>query len=341
MCSNWTVLLVFLSVLTQCHAVYSMKTNLENGSLPTRLRFWGVRGSIPTPGPSTVNFGGNTACVEIRSGEEVIVLDAGTGIRPLGSKLAAEFKGQALNLTLLISHTHWDHIQGFPFFAPAYNPKNKLRVLGYEGAQRGLEATLSSQMETPYFPITMSQMPGNIAVQELKEASFQIGNVAVESTFLNHPGVCVGYRLTTNAGSIAYLPDHEPFHRFQAHPKTGKPRESDPDDPCVQESEERLLEFVRGADVLILDSQYDETEYKQHVGWGHSCADDSVVLAVRAQVKQLFLFHHDPTHDDERVARITHRAGELARQLGSSVNVQAAREGLELKLVPAAVEAPL
>lgn len=316
-----------------------MKINLQNGSPPTRLRFWGVRGSIPTPGPGTIHYGGNTSCVEVRAGGQLIVLDAGTGIRPLGGHLAAEFDGGPLQLTLLISHTHWDHIQGFPFFAPAYNPKNKLTVLGYEGAQRGLESTLSSQMESPYFPISMRQMPGNISVRELKECSFRIGDVQVDATFLNHPGVCAGYRLTTNVGSIVYLPDHEPFHRFQAHPRSGSPRPPDRGDESVQRAEERLVEFVRGADILILDSQYDEAEYKSHVGWGHSCAEDTVMLAARSEVKRLFLFHHDPAHDDERVARIADRATQVARELGSSLQVEAAREGVEVELSPASVDA--
>src|SRR5581483_8530021 len=124
---------------------------------PVTVKFWGVRGSIPTPGPATAFYGGNTSCVEVQADGEIIVLDAGSGIRPLGLELISEHKGQPINLTLLITHTHWDHIQGFPFFIPAYNPKNLIRILGYEGARRGLESTLSSQMESPYFPISMQQ----------------------------------------------------------------------------------------------------------------------------------------------------------------------------------------
>lgn len=299
-----------------------MKSNVEHGLSGARLRFWGVRGSIPTPGPTTIKYGGNTSCVEVRADGELLVLDAGTGIRPLGTHLAGEFKGQALNLTLLISHTHWDHIQGFPFFAPAYNPNNRLRVLGFEGAQKELAATLSTQMESPYFPISMREMPGNITVHELKECSFRVGALRVEATFLNHPGICAGYRIYTSRGSIAYLPDHEPFQRFQIPGRENAP----------QAAEEKLIEFIRGTDVLILDSQYDQAEYSQHVGWGHSCADDTVALAARAEVKRLFLFHHDPSHEDDRVAQIASHAQAVARQLGSPVQVDAAREGLEVVL---------
>ena len=126
----------------------------------TRLKFWGVRGSIPTPGPETVYYGGNTSCVEVRVGGEIIILDSGSGIRPLGRALAAEFQDRPIHLSLLITHTHWDHIQGFPFFMPAYNPRNRITMVGFEGARQGLQSTLSSQMESPYFPISMHQMPG-------------------------------------------------------------------------------------------------------------------------------------------------------------------------------------
>src|ERR1700760_1773379 len=140
-----------------------------NAAQANRFKFWGVRGSIPTPGPDTVHYGGNTSCIEVRADDEIIILDAGTGIRPLGLALVEEFKEKPLNITLLISHTHWDHIQGFPFFLPAYNASNKLRILGYEGARAGLATTFAGQMESPYFPIALQQMPGHIMINELKE----------------------------------------------------------------------------------------------------------------------------------------------------------------------------
>ena len=141
----------------------------------TVVKFWGVRGSIPTPGQSTVFFGGNTSCVEVRADGEIIILDAGSGIRLLGESLAAEFQGQPIEMTLLITHTHWDHIQGFPFFLPAYDARNRVHILGYEGARDGLAATLAGQMESPYFPIALKQMPGNIVIEELKEMNFKVG----------------------------------------------------------------------------------------------------------------------------------------------------------------------
>ena len=238
---------------------------------PMTVRFWGVRGSLPTPGPSTVHYGGNTSCVEVRADGQLIILDAGTGIRGLGLNLAREFKDLPLSMTLLISHTHWDHIQGFPFFDAAYNPKNKLRVLGYEGAQAGLLAVLSSQMESPYFPVGLGQMPGHITIEELKDSTFYLGPVEVKTIFLNHPGVCVGYRLNAGGGSVAYLPDNEPYQRYKFH--TGDPEIAGSTEFMAygRRMDEKLVDFVRGADVLIIDSQYDYAEYQTRVGWGHGC----------------------------------------------------------------------
>lgn len=292
---------------------------------PPLVRFWGVRGSIATPGAGTVFYGGNTTCVEVRADGELIVLDAGTGIRPLGLALAKEFAGKPLNLTLLLTHTHWDHIQGFPFFVPAYNPKNNVRILGYEGARQGLAATLGTQMESPYFPVGLKELPGNIQIEELRDMEFTVGKVRVQAMFVNHPGICVGYRLNTSAGAIVFIPDNEPFHRMKSGPGTADAKTME----FAEQQDARLVEFIRDADVLIIDAQYDLEEYEQRIGWGHACVDDVAALATRANVKQLFLHHHDPAHDDERVSRMLAHARQL---VGNGTHVEAAREGLEVVL---------
>jgi phosphoribosyl 1,2-cyclic phosphodiesterase/ActR/RegA family two-component response regulator len=296
----------------------------SNGASDVRLRFWGVRGSIPTPGETTVKFGGNTSCVELRADGEIIILDAGSGIRPLGHALNREFNGRPMKLTLLITHTHWDHIQGFPFFVPAYDPRNQIRILGYEGARDGLRTTLAGQMESPYFPIELDEMPGNIVIEELKEMNFSIGSIKVEACFTNHPGVCVAYRIFTNCGLLVYMPDNESFTR----------RHSSGNGAAALPStlEGHLLEFVRDADVLICDSQYDAGEYKAHIGWGHGCVDEVVRLAMTAKVKRLFLFHHDPTHDDDFIAALVAHARRVAEQAGSPLHIEAAREGVQVLL---------
>jgi phosphoribosyl 1,2-cyclic phosphodiesterase/ActR/RegA family two-component response regulator len=296
------------------------------------VRFWGVRGSIATPGPSTLRYGGNTACVEVRADGQLIVLDAGTGIRPLGLSLAEEFKEVPLSLTLLITHTHWDHIQGFPFFDPAYNSLNRVRILGYEGARDGLLGALSSQMESPYFPVGWQQLPSHITLQEMKQPEFKIGRIRVETIYLNHPGICVGYRLHTSAGIIAYLPDNEPFQRYKYHADPKAHAGSTEILEYARRMDQKLVDFIRDSEVLIIDGQYDATEYQTRVGWGHGCVDDVVALALNANVKRLYLFHHDPMHDDAKMDAMVEWARQFVKALGESLPVEAAREGAEILL---------
>ncbi len=282
-----------------------------------RLKFWGVRGSIPAPGDATSFFGGNTSCVELRADGEHIICDAGSGIRPLGLALEAEAQGKPLNLTLLITHAHWDHIQGFPFFVPAYDPNTRLRILGYEGATEGLRTTLAGQMESPYFPLALDEMPGNIEFEELKEMQFQIGSIPVEACFTNHPGVCVGYRFHTSGGVIVYMPDNETVARNGTDSANSVPSTMDAD----------IVEFIRDADVLILDAQYDAKEYQAHIGWGHGCVDEVVAMAANANVQRLYLFHHDPAHDDRVISSMVMHALAIAKAVGSPMKIEAAREG--------------
>jgi phosphoribosyl 1,2-cyclic phosphodiesterase/ActR/RegA family two-component response regulator len=308
----------------------------QNGSpaVGARLKFWGVRGSIPSPGPETVYYGGNTSCVEVRVGSDIIVLDAGSGVRRLGLSLMKEFKDRPIHLNLLITHTHWDHIQGFPFFLPAYDPKNKVTIYGFEGASQGLKNTLSDQMESPYFPISMQQMPGHIAIRELHDLAFNINQVQVRAQFLNHPGICTGYRLATPGGSISYLPDIELYHRLRERWNMDTDMVQNKERDNTPPEDQALIEFIRDSDVLIMDSQYDAIEYEKHVGWGHSCVEDSVAFALHANVKRLFLFHHDPDHTDEQISRMVARAREMAARRHSNLIVEAAREGYELVLAP-------
>src|SRR5437763_3947752 len=242
----------------------------ELGSVPPRIKLWGVRGSLPVPGSGTNRYGGNTSCVEVRADGEIIVLDAGTGIRGLGLALEKELGPETVKLTLLITHTHWDHIQGLPFFVPIYNSKNLIRILGYEGARAGLGTILAGQMETPFFPVSLRELPSHLAIEELKDMEFHIGKVKVEAKFANHPGICAGYRLFTSAGSIAYMPDNEPFEplKMQLAARNG-----------INGAEARnfaggggaeMVEFLRDCEVAILDSQYTDEENKGQIGWGPS-----------------------------------------------------------------------
>ena len=276
----------------------------------TRLKFWGVRGSIPTPGRGTVRYGGNTSCVEVRHGDDIIILDAGTGLRALGGALLAEFKDQPLNLTLLVTHTHWDHIQGLPFFAPIYNPRCRLRILGAPGTREGLISALTGQMESTYFPVPFAKVPGNIQIEEVQDLNFNIGPVQVRAQRSHHPGLCFGYRLFSPDSLIVFFPDSE---------------------PRAGDGDREMVEFIRDADVLILDAQYDAAEYQSHLGWGHGCLDDAVALALNAGVRRLCLFHHDPDHDDRKIDAFVKRARQLAAKGKSKLKVDAAREGMTIR----------
>jgi phosphoribosyl 1,2-cyclic phosphodiesterase/ActR/RegA family two-component response regulator len=301
----------------------------------TKIRFWGVRGSIPVPGSSTVGYGGNTACVEVRADGEIIILDAGSGIRLLGDSLEEEFGTRPIRLTLLITHSHWDHIQGLYFFRPAYLEKNSLRILCYGGVAKRLAWLLKGgsegqmEMETAFFPVsllmreTLEHNPSTITIEELKDMDFSIGKVQVHAQYVRHPGLCVGYRLETTNGSIAYLPDNEPYDVLNSLPEKRQ---------FAIEMRKKLVAFLRDVDVLILDSQYTDEEYAQKVNWGHGSVSSTVALALDARARKLFLFHHDPNHNDEDLDDIVEKARMLILESGRSLEVEAAREGTEVWL---------
>jgi len=308
----------------------------ELGSVPPRIKLWGVRGSLPVPGPATNRYGGNTSCVEVRADGEIIVLDAGTGIRGLGLALEKELGPETVNLTLLITHTHWDHIQGLPFFVPAYISKNLIRILGYEGARSGLSAILAAQMETPFFPVGLHELQSHLAIEELKDMEFRIGKVKVEAKFANHPGICAAYRLFTSGGSIAYMPDNEPYERLKLQLAAQNGIDRNEARNFAGGERAKMVEFLRDCDVAILDSQYTDEEYKGHVGWGHSPLSSTVSLALDANVKRVLLFHHDPSHDDDMIDGMVEQARELIRKSGKAMAIEGAREGAEIVLELAA-----
>jgi len=283
--------------------------NTEHSSLT--IRFRGVRGSIPSPGKGTTRYGGNTSCIELRCEGQLLILDAGSGIRDLGNDLIRESGGKPVRADLLISHTHWDHIQGFPFFSPAYTPGNRVRIFTVKGLTSDLESALRGQMQSTHFPITLNRMEGICGFEELPRDAAQVGPYSIDSMPLNHPGGCAGFRIQTEYGSLAYLPDHEPFRTSSSG-------------PSVAPQEMALMEFIRGVDLLILDTQYTEEEYANRVGWGHGCLRDSVMLAEKAQVGQLALFHHDPCHHDEYIDLMV----EAGREMNgvSGVEIWAAAE---------------
>lgn len=298
---------------------------------PTRVKFWGVRGSIPVPGESTIGYGGNTSCVEIRAANEIIVLDAGTGIRPLGVALEKEFGGQPIKLTLLITHAHWDHIHGLPFFVPAHHEKNQIIVYGPDTAAAGLREILEGEMAVPFFPVALHDLAGKIDIRSLEPGELKLGEVRVRAALVNHPGICVGYRVFTGDGSVGFLPDHEPYH-VRLHSVRGKSLDSAETRHRAEEERTLLVDFLTGCDLLILDAQYSDDEYTARVGWGHGSLSSALALARDAHVRKLVLFHHDPNHDDATIDKMLKEARQLAANTAGQLEVDAACEGAELTL---------
>jgi phosphoribosyl 1,2-cyclic phosphodiesterase len=272
-----------------------------------KITFWGVRGSIASPGPETAGVGGNTSCVEVSCGPTRFILDAGTGMRPLGESLLKEGPVQA---TLLLSHLHWDHIQGLPFFLPLYLPSTSLAVVGARTAEWSLEEALCHQMRAPVFPVRFGELPSTVGFRHVKPGDvIHVGETEVRAQKLNHPGGVTAYRIDGRGRSVVYATDTEHYS-------------------CVDPA---LRELAEGADVLVYDAQYTPEEYRgqvgrSKVGWGHSTWEAATAIAEEAGVKQLVLFHHDPQRDDAGVARLEQLARARFR------DTWAAREGAVVDL---------
>ncbi len=295
-----------------------------------KVRFWGTRGSIATPGPGTNRFGGNTSCVELTTAEgELLIFDCGTGAHRLAADLMGRGK-KSIDANILIGHTHWDHIQGFPFFSPAFVNGNSVAIHGPEGSRGSLHHVLAGQMEFTYFPIELSQLPAAITYHDLTEGVHTIGGARVATQFLNHPAMTLGYRVESGGVAVAYLVDHEPFsdELWRAGAEPGRV------ESILHEGDRRHANFMAGADLLIHDAQYTPEEYPQKKTWGHSTYDYVVQIAAAAGVRRVALTHHDPNHDDDLVADIERRARALARQCGTGLEVFCAYEGCELDLEP-------
>lgn len=289
----------------------------------TRVRFWGVRGSIATPGPETVRYGGNTPCVTIEHGRDLLILDAGTGLRKLGLTLHAEAAGRPLDLLMLITHTHWDHIQGFPFFVPAFIPGNTLHVMGPPSIDKPLEKVLRGQMDPEYFPVALGELAAAVRVDEVREKSFSIGPFQVESHYVNHPGVTMAYRIQIGGHIITYATDTEPYRTLLTEERSQVHEELAYAENC----DRQLVDFARGSHVYIADSQYSPEDYVVKRGWGHTCYEDAVSLGMAAEVERLVLYSHDPMHDDAAIDRKLARSRQMVADAGSSVEVFAAVEG--------------
>ncbi len=305
-----------------------------------KVRIWGVRGSIPCPGPDTVEYGGNTACLELRFDdlERFIIIDAGSGIRSLGNWLMQhQLPKGPITTEIFISHTHWDHIMGFPFFVPIFVPTTELTIYGpvtYE--EDGLDAVIGGQLSYRYFPVRQVELSATINYEPLKESTIDLGGgIWVTTKYLNHPILCLGYRFEYKGKVFCTAYDHEPFRNVFP---------TDPEDPdydqdaaeegeqAAREENEKVWRFLQGADVLIHDSQYTKKEYLEgKIGWGHSYYEWVINSAHKAGIKELVLFHHDPMRSDDELSRLL-KAYTAKIEGKTKMKIRIAREGDEINI---------
>jgi len=276
------------------------------------LDYWGVRGTLPVPGPRSLRYGGNTPCVSLSfANDQLFIFDAGTGIKELSRSLLQ--KGGRISAKLFISHPHWDHINALPFFVPLYIQGNEFEIMGAQHGDLGMKELISAQMEGVFFPITVREFGASIQYRDLHEEKFEIDGIQVETMLLSHPGNCLGYRITYKDRSVCYITDNEIYP------------------PTVPEYNEfyikGLADFVRETDILIIDTSYTDEAYKSKIGWGHSCVSMVCDLAHRAKVKNLHIMHHEPDESDDDIAHKWELCKKALADLGSETNCIAPAEG--------------
>lgn len=292
--------------------------------MPLYVKFWGTRGSCPTPGARTKRYGGNTSCVEIRTETTTCICDAGTGIRDLGMELLERANGAPISVHLFLSHPHWDHIQGFPFFVPAYAPTTTVHVHGGERTKK----VLSGQMDSEHFPVRFTDLGAKILPVDFVNEEAKAGDISVRRFAQKHPGGSSGYVFEAEGVKIAYCTDHELDELLlDKEAVKSKPAEQ-------RKFANETLDAYRGVDLLIADAQYLDPEYAKKTGWGHPRAETVVDAAIAAGVKKLALYHHDPLQTDPDVDAKVEICAERAKRLGSDLYVFAAREGVELLFGP-------
>lgn len=292
-------------------------------NLRTMLRLWGTRGSIPVPGQRVVRHGGNTSCLEIRCGDDLVVIDAGSGIRELGQELA---KQPPREIHLFIGHTHWDHIQGFPFFAPAYIPGFKVHIYGASGFGKDLASIFHGQLDRDYFPVDMRDMKAELDFRVLRDNPVRIGDVAVHWELMHHPGATVGFRIDFGPqerfARIGYVTDNEFLQGYLGHPRAVEHR------PEALMPYQRLIAFLSDVDVLISEAQYFNEDYVKKIGWGHTSLGNACLLTKLCRVKRWLITHHDPLDEDQVLERKLNLARQILREIEHPIEVNTAYDGL-------------
>ncbi len=272
-----------------------------------RIKFWGVRGSTPTPQAENLRYGGNTSCVEVRVGDHIYIFDCGTGFRVLGQELEREFGDKPFQAQVFVSHFHWDHIQGMPFFRPLYNSAGSQFVFHSSARTRRLEQVMAEQMAAPYFPVNLDYMKATRKFYDIETGCVSVDDgIRIRTAYLNHPQGCMGFRLETNEGVVVYATDNEPGD---------------------QTFDKAVRKLAEGADILIYDAQYLPEEYAaRRRGWGHSHWREAVNVVMESGAKELILYHHDPEHTDPIVDKVVEEARNYYPK------VRAAAEGMEIRL---------
>ena len=291
----------------------------HDAKLPVYVRFWGTRGSCPIAGAQNARYGGNTACVEVRVGTTLIIIDCGSGLRELGGSLLREYAGKPIEAHIFVGHTHWDHIQGFPFFVPFYSPKNTFNVYSVHGANGSLRKIFSESMAKDYFPVPLANLGSKLSFVEL-EGPVDLGVAKVTFHHLNHPGPCIGFRIEAQGRTIVYVSDHEDFCRL-----TG-------DTELARRQDAAVAEFSAGSDLLIREAQYTEAEYTTRKGWGHSTFDDAVRSALLLKPKRMAIFHHDPDHNDDALDAQVDYCRARIKAAGVDADCFGARDGQRIDL---------
>ena len=286
-----------------------------------QLRFWGVRGSYAAPFASHLGVGGNTSCVEIRAGDHLLICDAGTGIIPLGNELIQQ--DQIREMLIILTHYHWDHICGLPFFVPAFTPDWNINFFGPGGSQELIEERVSAQMRAPYFPVGTETWLAETNYLEPQGDSFQSGPMKIRFVKVHHPGITFGYKIEVNGKTIVYASDNncKLIEKLTKHRTDG-----------FNEGRPSELNLFKDADILIHDAQYTPDDYDKKREWGHSCYVDVIDTAIDANVKELYMFHHDPNNDDAAMEAIRQHSNDIIREKGSLLVNHIAREGMTIDL---------
>jgi len=292
-----------------------------------KIKFWGVRGSIPSPGEKTVRYGGNTTCIEVRLDDNtLIILDAGTGIFPLSQSLFSEFP---IHCHILNTHTHWDHIQGLPFFIPLFVDGNHVHIYGASDpiSHNGIEEILTTQLQYRFFPIREVELKSNIHYQSLTESqTIQIGDATITPIMMNHPVINLGYRIDCHGQSMFFTGDHEPpYNIYQPEDDEYAEYQS-----IIDDKQQHLIDLIQGVDVMIADCSYTPEEYAAKKGWGHGTYDSSIELAQQAHIGRLYCTHHEPTRSDDALEKVFAEALQRHPRTSGQPEYHLAQEGLEI-----------